>query len=67
MADIFRESGCEDVASPGCAACLGGPLDTYGRMNEPKTCVRYDASMASLYYYFVLRIHSIYITFLNWG
>ncbi len=56
MADIFRESGCEDLASPGCAACLGGPLDTYGRMNEPKTCVRYDASMvaciALLYMYY---------------
>ncbi len=59
MADIFRESGCEDLASPGCAACLGGPLDTYGRMNEPKTCVRYDASMAGLSY-FVALTYSIY-------
>ncbi|XWS08719.1 hypothetical protein CRYUN_Cryun40dG0025200 [Craigia yunnanensis] len=26
-------------ASPSCGACLGGPKDTYARMNEPKVCV----------------------------
>ncbi len=50
MADIFRESGCEELASPGCAACLGGPLDTYGRINEPKTCVRYALWLVLLCY-----------------
>ena len=22
-----------------CAACLGGPVDTFGRMNKPLTCI----------------------------
>ena len=32
---IFEEAGCDTPASPSCAACLGGPRDTYARMNEP--------------------------------
>jgi 3-isopropylmalate/(R)-2-methylmalate dehydratase large subunit len=28
---IFEEAGCLPVAPPSCAACLGGPLDTFGR------------------------------------
>lgn len=32
---IFEEAGCDTPASPSCAACLGGPKDTYARMNEP--------------------------------
>ncbi|MEI6970102.1 MAG: 3-isopropylmalate dehydratase large subunit [bacterium] len=28
---IFVEAGCMEIAPPSCAACLGGPLDTYGR------------------------------------
>ncbi|CAM9763317.1 unnamed protein product, partial [Choristocarpus tenellus] len=39
MAAIFREAGCLEPASPSCAACLGGPADTYARMNEPFQCV----------------------------
>ncbi|XP_038977619.1 3-isopropylmalate dehydratase large subunit, chloroplastic-like [Phoenix dactylifera] len=31
---IFEEAGCEVPASPSCAACMGGPLDTYARINE---------------------------------
>jgi 3-isopropylmalate/(R)-2-methylmalate dehydratase large subunit len=23
----------------GCAACLGGPVDTFGRMNSPMKCI----------------------------
>ena len=23
----------------GCSACLGGPADTFGRLNEPITCI----------------------------
>jgi 3-isopropylmalate/(R)-2-methylmalate dehydratase large subunit len=33
---IFEEAGCDPPASPSCAACMGGPRDTYGRLNEPK-------------------------------
>ncbi|XP_057424007.1 3-isopropylmalate dehydratase large subunit, chloroplastic-like [Lotus japonicus] len=36
---IFEEAGCDTPASPSCAACMGGPKDTYGRLNEPKVCV----------------------------
>ncbi|KMZ72788.1 3-isopropylmalate dehydratase [Zostera marina] len=36
---IFEEAGCDVPASPSCGACLGGPRDTYARMNEPKVCV----------------------------
>ncbi|KAK7391663.1 hypothetical protein VNO78_20081 [Psophocarpus tetragonolobus] len=36
---IFEEAGCDPPASPSCAACMGGPKDTYGRLNEPKVCV----------------------------
>jgi len=33
---IFEEAGCDPPASPSCAACMGGPRDTYGRLNEPQ-------------------------------
>ncbi|GER41690.1 3-isopropylmalate dehydratase large subunit [Striga asiatica] len=33
---IFEEAGCDTPTSPSCGACLGGPKDTYARMNEPK-------------------------------
>lgn len=36
---IFEEAGCDTPASPNCGACLGGPRDTYARMNEPTVCV----------------------------
>jgi 3-isopropylmalate/(R)-2-methylmalate dehydratase large subunit len=29
---IFEEAGCLPVAPPSCAACLGGPSDTFGRI-----------------------------------
>ena len=35
-AEVFEAAGCETPASPSCAACLGGPRDTYARMNEPQ-------------------------------
>ncbi len=38
-AQIFEEAGCDTPASPSCAACLGGPQDTYARMNKPEVCV----------------------------
>jgi 3-isopropylmalate/(R)-2-methylmalate dehydratase large subunit len=31
LSDVFREAGCMDIAPPSCAACLGGPADTFGR------------------------------------
>mmetsp|Transcript_29457 Transcript_29457/g.29829 ORF Transcript_29457/g.29829 Transcript_29457/m.29829 type:complete len:505 (-) Transcript_29457:52-1566(-) len=39
LAEIFKEAGCIDPASPSCAACLGGPKDTFARLNEALTCV----------------------------
>lgn len=36
--DVLRDAGC--ILGPsGCAACLGGPVDTFGRLNEPKNCI----------------------------
>lgn len=31
LAAIFEQSGCLKMAPPSCAACLGGPEDTFGR------------------------------------
>jgi len=31
LIEIFANAGCVDVAPPSCAACLGGPIDTFGR------------------------------------
>jgi len=28
---IFKNAGCLEIAPPSCAACLGGPDDTFGR------------------------------------
>lgn len=36
---IFAEAGCEEPAPPSCAACLGGPVDTYGRCNHGEICI----------------------------
>lgn len=36
--EIFVEAGAR-VGSPSCAACLGGPADTFGRLNEPLRCI----------------------------
>ncbi|GMP77619.1 hypothetical protein CsSME_00033834 [Camellia sinensis var. sinensis] len=36
---IFEEAGCDTPASPTCGACMGGPRDTYARLNEPQVCV----------------------------
>jgi len=35
---IFLDAGCR-VGPASCAACLGGPVDTFGRANEPITVV----------------------------
>ena len=39
LRDIFRESGCLTPARPSCAACLGGPVDTFGRAQASETVV----------------------------
>ncbi len=36
---IFREAGCLPPAPPSCAACLGGPVDTFGRCNDAEICI----------------------------
>lgn len=36
--DVLREAGCQ-IGASSCAACLGGPSDTFGRLNEPMTCI----------------------------
>ena len=39
LLSIFEDAGCEDIAPPSCAACLGGPLDTFGRCNTNEVCI----------------------------
>ncbi len=39
LAHIFAEAGCLPPAPPSCAACLGGPQDTFGRTNGNEVCI----------------------------
>ncbi|HWB53532.1 MAG TPA: aconitase family protein, partial [Tepidisphaeraceae bacterium] len=36
--DVLADAGCL-IGASGCAACLGGPSDTFGRLNEALTCI----------------------------
>ena len=36
---ILVDAGVNMTENPGCAACLGGPADTFGRMNTPLKCI----------------------------
>ena len=36
--ETLQDAGCQLSASS-CAACLGGPADTFGRLNEPIQCI----------------------------
>jgi 3-isopropylmalate/(R)-2-methylmalate dehydratase large subunit len=36
---ILVDSGVQMTENAGCAACLGGPVDTFGRMNSPMKCI----------------------------
>lgn len=36
--EVLQDAGCE-LAPSSCAACLGGPADTFGRINDPITCI----------------------------
>ena len=33
--DILVDAGVQMTENAGCAACLGGPVDTFGRINKP--------------------------------
>jgi len=37
--DIIISAGVRMTENPGCAACLGGPVDTFGRMNTAMKCI----------------------------
>src|ERR1700750_2046952 len=36
---ILESAGVQMTENASCAACLGGPVDTFGRMNRPITCI----------------------------
>jgi 3-isopropylmalate/(R)-2-methylmalate dehydratase large subunit len=38
LEDIFLGAGAK-IGEPSCAACLGGPSDTFGRLNAPMSCI----------------------------
>jgi 3-isopropylmalate/(R)-2-methylmalate dehydratase large subunit len=38
LEQIFLDAGAK-LGEPSCAACLGGPADTFGRLNEPLSCI----------------------------
>jgi 3-isopropylmalate/(R)-2-methylmalate dehydratase large subunit len=38
LEEIFLAAGAK-LGPPSCAACLGGPSDTFGRLNEPLACI----------------------------
>ena len=35
---VLLDAGCQ-LGPASCAACLGGPADTFGRLNEPLNCI----------------------------
>jgi len=37
--DLLVAAGVQMTENAGCAACLGGPVDTFGRMNAPLKCI----------------------------
>jgi 3-isopropylmalate/(R)-2-methylmalate dehydratase large subunit len=37
--EILTDAGVQMTENAGCAACLGGPVDTFGRMNTPLKCI----------------------------
>lgn len=37
--DLLLDAGVQMTENAGCAACLGGPVDTFGRMNTPLKCI----------------------------
>jgi 3-isopropylmalate/(R)-2-methylmalate dehydratase large subunit len=37
--DILSSAGVQMTENASCAACLGGPADTFGRLNRPMNCI----------------------------
>jgi len=37
--DMLVDAGVKMTENAGCSACLGGPTDTFGRMNSPMKCI----------------------------
>ncbi|KIE59261.1 3-isopropylmalate dehydratase [Methylacidiphilum kamchatkense Kam1] len=37
--EILVQAGVKITENPSCAACLGGPMDTFGRVNKPLVCI----------------------------
>jgi 3-isopropylmalate/(R)-2-methylmalate dehydratase large subunit len=37
--DSLESAGVQMTENASCAACLGGPVDTFGRMNKPMACI----------------------------
>ena len=37
--EILVDAGVQMTENAGCAACLGGPVDTFGRINSPLKCI----------------------------
>ena len=37
--DLLESAGVQMTENASCAACLGGPVDTFGRMNKPMNCI----------------------------
>jgi 3-isopropylmalate/(R)-2-methylmalate dehydratase large subunit len=37
--DVLVDAGVRMTENAGCAACLGGPTDTFGRLNQPLSCI----------------------------
>src|SRR5207249_26452 len=38
LEEIFTSAGAK-IGPPSCAACLGGPSDTFGRLNQALSCI----------------------------
>jgi 3-isopropylmalate/(R)-2-methylmalate dehydratase large subunit len=38
LEEVFLSAGAK-IGQPSCAACLGGPSDTFGRLNTPLSCI----------------------------
>jgi 3-isopropylmalate/(R)-2-methylmalate dehydratase large subunit len=38
LEEVFVQAGAK-IGQPSCAACLGGPSDTFGRLNKPMSCI----------------------------
>lgn len=38
LVQIFEDAGAK-IGNASCAACLGGPLDTFGRLNHEEVCI----------------------------